>query len=106
MKPHQSPFSITLILHIWLITLCIQCRCASINFTATDLSGESVKMPDFVECSPIYGDTLNGASCRKALDKIFPGLIIPRLVSVVKAKKGSSSTTLQVPFEYKDDDGS
>ena len=62
-----------------------------------------IEAPDLVTCDPIYGDSLNGAACRAALKNVFP-YRIPRLVSVVKQKKGSSSTTIQVPVEYKDAD--
>lgn len=75
----------------------------AVNETAAKASelGDFVA-PDFVECSAIYGTDLKPSSCRSALKKIFPGML-PRHLNVVKKKSGSSSTVLQVPYEFKDE---
>lgn len=86
-----------------LLVLCLPCWCVDTADNATELGVPY--QPDIAICSPIYGDSLHGPFCRQALAKMFPGML-PRLVNVVKRKSGTSSTTLQVPFEYTSGGGS
>ena len=82
------------------------CLARALNSTGTNHPDNPAPfVSDIIECSPIYGDSLEAASCRKALDKIFSGWR-PRFLKIVKQKRGTSETTLQVPFLYKDNEGS
>ena len=72
-------------------------------YNATGL-GEWVA-PDFTECNAIYGVDLQASACNLALQKIWPDTI-PRPLRFVRQKKGGSLvTTVQVPFEVKDEGG-
>ncbi|KAL8744131.1 MAG: hypothetical protein Q9190_003591 [Brigantiaea leucoxantha] len=87
-----------------LLALLLQCSCAEIVSVAKNAAtNASNSNYDVVECDAMYGENLHGNGCRQALANIYPGRI-PRLLSVVKHRRGSSSTTIQVPFEYKDGD--
>ena len=77
------------------------CAAQTFNSTAANTTSLGVSWPDLVQCSPVYGVSLNGGTCRGILSQIYPGKI-PRFLRFVKQKKGGSSTTFQVPVEYKD----
>ena len=83
-------------------------KCLAVDSNATDgnstLGANPPYVPDVIECSPIYGDSLEVASCNAALQKVFNGWR-PRLLKIVRRKTGASETTLQVPYQFKDNDG-
>lgn len=98
----------TVVYHVMLLVLCLPCWCVNTADNATIANTTELGVPsepDIALCSPIYGDSLRGTFCRQALANMFPGRL-PRLINVVKHRSGTSSTTLQVPFEYTNGGGS
>ena len=58
---------------------------------------------DFVQCDPLYGDSLVADSCRDVLINIF-NVRIPRPLAVIRQAAFTAATNLQVPVEYRDRD--
>ena len=98
-----TAFQIFLLLNVY-IRCCWTLPDNDVTSNTTNVA--EVYEPDVVRCHRIYGDIKEGPPCRQALGKIsIPGRL-PRSFTFVRQKKVSSPTTLQVPVQWKDDDGS